>query len=282
VRNLSPDPEGYGRLRRVINPYILRRLKTDKTVISDLPEKVEMKTWASLSRKQAVLYQKLVDDLRGTIENTEGIQRKGLILSSLMKFKQLCNHPAQYLGTGLYDESDSGKFSRLREICETIHEKRERVLIFTQFREITEPLAEFLRGIFGKQGLVLHGGTPVGKRKDLVARFQDEDYVPYMVLSLKAGGVGLNLTAANHVIHFDRWWNPAVEDQATDRAFRIGQKKNVIVHKFITTGTIEEKIDVMIEGKMKLSKEVIQSGSEAWITEMSNEQLMDMFSLTIG
>ncbi|OGW32881.1 MAG: helicase SNF2 [Nitrospirae bacterium GWC2_56_14] len=281
VKNLSQDPEGYGRLRKVISPYILRRLKTDKTVISDLPEKVEMKTWSSLSRKQAVLYQKLVDDLRTTIESTEGIQRKGLILSSLMKFKQLCNHPAQYLGTGAYDESESGKFGRLREICETIHEKRERVLVFTQFREITEPLAVFLRGIFGKQGLVLHGGTPVGKRKDLVERFQGEDYVPSMVLSLKAGGVGLNLTAANHVIHFDRWWNPAVEDQATDRAFRIGQKKNVIVHKFITTGTIEEKIDVMIEGKMKLSKEVIQSGSEAWITEMSNEELMNMFTLTI-
>jgi non-specific serine/threonine protein kinase len=281
VRNLSQDPEGYGRLRKVISPYILRRLKTDRTVISDLPEKIEMKTWSSLSRKQAVLYQKLVDDLRTTIESTEGIQRKGLILSSLMKFKQLCNHPAQYLGTGVYEESESGKFGRLREICETIHEKRERVLVFTQFREITEPLAVFLRGIFGKQGLVLHGGTPVGKRKDLVERFQGEDYVPSMVLSLKAGGVGLNLTAANHVIHFDRWWNPAVEDQATDRAFRIGQKKNVIVHKFITTGTIEEKIDVMIEGKMKLSKEVIQSGSEAWITEMSNEQLMDMFTLTI-
>jgi len=281
AKDLANDPEGYGRLRKVISPYILRRLKTDKTVISDLPDKVEMKTWSSLSRKQAVLYQKLVDDLRRAIESTEGIQRKGLILSSLMKFKQLCNHPDQYLGTGVYDESDSGKFSRLREICETIHEKRERVLIFTQFREVTDPLSEFLTGIFGKQGLVLHGGTPVGKRKDLVARFQDEDYVPYMVLSLKAGGVGLNLTAANHVIHFDRWWNPAVENQATDRAFRIGQKRNVIVHKFITKGTIEENIDKMIEGKMKLSNDVIQSGSEAWITEMSNEQLMRMFTLTI-
>ena len=280
-KNLARDHEGYGRLRKVISPYILRRLKTDKTVISDLPDKIEMKTWSLLSRRQAVLYQKLVDDLRKTIESAEGIQRKGLILSSLMKFKQLCNHPDQYLGTGTYDEGDSGKFGRLREICETIHEKRERVLVFTQFREITGPLSEFLTGIFGRQGLVLHGGTPVGKRKDLVDRFQDEDYVPYMVLSLKAGGLGLNLTAANHVIHFDRWWNPAVENQATDRAFRIGQKKNVIVHKFITKGTIEEKIDQMIEGKVKLSNDVIQSGSEAWITEMSNEQLMGMFTLTM-
>ena len=190
AKNLARDPEGYARLRKVISPYILRRLKTDKTVISDLPDKVEMKTWSTLSRKQAVLYQKLVDDLRRTIESTEGIQRKGVILSSLMKFKQLCNHPDQYLGTGAFDENESGKFGRLREICETIHEKRERVLVFTQFREITDPLSEFLGGIFQRQGLVLHGGTPVGKRKDIVARFRAGDYVPYMVLSLKAGGVG--------------------------------------------------------------------------------------------
>ena len=280
-RNLTQDPEGYARLRQIISPYILRRLKTDKAVISDLPDKVEMKTWSLLSRKQAILYQKLVDDLRQTLENTEGIQRKGIILSSLMKFKQLCNHPDQYLGTGVYEENESGKFGRLREICETIHEKRERVLVFTQFREITHPLSQFLSGIFKRQGLVLHGGTPVTKRKEIVARFQDEEYVPFMVLSLKAGGLGLNLTAANHVIHFDRWWNPAVENQATDRAFRIGQKKNVIVHKFITKGTVEEKIDQMIEGKLKLSQELIESGSEAWITEMSTEELMGMFSLTI-
>jgi len=198
-----------------------------------------------------------------------------------MKFKQLCNHPDQYAGSGAYSEEDSGKFTRLREICETIYEKRERALVFTQFREITAPLHDFLRGIFGRDGLVLHGGTAVGKRKDLVARFQGEEYVPYLVLSLKAGGVGLNLTAANHVIHFDRWWNPAVENQATDRAFRIGQKKNVLVHKFITKGTVEEKIDQMIERKLKLSNDVIQSGSEAWITELGNEELMKMFTLSL-
>ncbi|MHB8843576.1 MAG: DEAD/DEAH box helicase [Nitrospirota bacterium] len=281
AKNLGKDPEGYARLRRVVGPYILRRLKTDKSVISDLPDKVEMKTYSQLLKKQAVLYQKLVDELRRTIASTEGIQRKGIILSSLMKFKQLCNHPDQYLGAAAFDEKESGKFDRLREICETIYEKRERVLVFTQFREMTGPLAGFLSTLFGQDGLVLHGGTPVGKRKDLVARFQDEDYVPFMVLSLKAGGVGLNLTAANHVIHFDRWWNPAVENQATDRAFRIGQKKNVIVHKFITKGTIEEKIDRMIEGKLKLSNEVIRSGSEAWITELNNEELMNLFTLTL-
>jgi len=281
AKTLNNDPQGYARLRKVIGPYILRRLKTDKTVISDLPDKVEMKTWSSLSKKQAVLYQKLVDDLRRTIESAEGIQRKGLVLSALMKFKQVCNHPDQYTGAGSFDESESGKFNRLREICETIHEKRERVLVFTQFREMTGPLSEFLGRLFQRQGLMLHGGTPVRKRAKIVARFQEGDYIPFMVLSLKAGGVGLNLTAANHVIHFDRWWNPAVENQATDRAFRIGQKKNVIVHKFITKGTVEEKIDGMIERKLKLSKEIIQSGSEAWITELDNEALLDLFALTI-
>jgi len=281
AKELAKDPEGYGRLRKVIGPYVLRRLKTDKSVISDLPDKVEMKTYAQLHKKQAVLYQKLVDELRRTITDAEGIQRKGIILSSLMKFKQICNHPDQYLGSGTFDDQESGKFDRLREICETIYEKRERVLVFTQFREMTDPLAGFLNGLFGREGLVLHGGTSVGKRKDLVDRFQGEDYVPFMVLSLKAGGVGLNLTAANHVVHFDRWWNPAAENQATDRAFRIGQKKNVVVHKFITKGTIEEKIDQMIEGKLKLSNEVIQSGCEAWITELNNEELMNLFTLTL-
>jgi non-specific serine/threonine protein kinase len=212
------------------------------------------------------------------LEHTEGIQRKGLILSALIKFKQLCNHPSQYLGLDSYDEKESGKFQRLREICETIHEKRERVLIFTQFKEMTGPLARFLATIFNREGLILHGGVPVGKRKDLVEAFQGRDYVPFFVLSLKAGGVGLNLTAASHVIHFDRWWNPAVENQATDRAFRIGQKKNVMVHKFLTQGTIEEKIDRMLVEKAKLSDEVIAASGESWLTEMSNEELYELFS----
>ena len=281
AKGLHQSPEGYAKLRRIISPYILRRLKTDKTVISDLPDKVEMKTYASLSKKQLLLYKEMVRDLRETIERTEGIQRKGLILSSLMKFKQLCNHPDQYLGTSEYDEEDSGKFERLREICETILEKREKVLVFTQFREITGPLKTFLDGVFGREGIVLHGGTAVAKRKDLIDNFQSSAYVPFMVLSLKAGGVGLNLTAANHVIHFDRWWNPAVEDQASDRAFRIGQKKSVVVHKFLTKGTIEEKIDGMIEGKTKLAQEVIQSGGEDSITKMNNNELIELFSLSL-
>ncbi|WP_222708577.1 DEAD/DEAH box helicase [Paenibacillus sp. N3.4] len=228
-----------------------------------------------------MLYNKLVTELKQKIEAAEGIDRKGLVLASLMKFKQICNHPDQYLGQQVYAEEESGKYARLREICETIYEKRERVIIFTQFKEITESLRTFLEQIFEHKGLVLHGETAVSKRKELVAQFQGQDYVPFMVLSIKAGGVGLNLTSANHVIHFDRWWNPAVENQATDRAFRIGQKKNVIVHKFITKGTVEEKIDKMIEDKIKLTNEVVPDIQESWITEMDNQQIMDLMKLSL-
>ncbi len=280
-KDLSDDRTGYSKLRRLISPYILRRLKTDKSVISDLPEKIEMKTYAPLSKKQVVLYKNMVEGIRESIAQTEGIQRKGLILSSLMKFKQICNHPDQYLGTGGFEEKDSGKFLRLREICETIYEKREKVLIFTQFKEMTEPLHDLLENIFERKGIIFHGSVPVGKRKKIIEQFQSKSYIPFMVLSLKAGGVGLNLTEANHVIHFDRWWNPAVENQATDRAFRIGQKKNVIVHKFLTKGTVEEKIDMMLEEKSKLSKDVIASTKENWITEMKNDELIDIFKLSL-
>ena len=280
-KQIKTDPTGYSRLRKLISPYILRRLKTDKTVISDLPEKVEMKTYASLSKKQVVLYQQLIDMVKDTIFQSEGIQRKGIVLSSIMKFKQICNHPDQYLGSTTFDEEESGKFDRLKEICEIIYEKREKVLVFTQFKEMTAPLHEFLKKIFGRNGLILHGSIPVGKRKDIIDQFQSRGYVPFMVLSLKAGGVGLNLTEANHVIHFDRWWNPAVENQATDRAFRIGQKKNVMVHKFLTKGTIEEKIDLMLEEKSSLSKEIISGAGENWITEMNNEELMSLFKLSL-
>lgn len=281
-KGLSHDPSGYSRLRKLISPYLLRRLKTDKSVISDLPEKVEMKTYAPLSKKQVLLYKNMIKRIRESIAETEGIQRKGLILSSLMKFKQLCNHPDQYLGTGEFEEQESGKFLRLREICETIYEKREKVLVFTQFKEMTEPLHDFLESIFERKGMILHGSVAVRKRKNIIQKFQSPDYhAPFMVLSLKAGGVGLNLTEANHVIHFDRWWNPAVENQATDRAFRIGQKKNVIVHKFLTKGTVEEKIDMMLEEKSRLSKDVIASTKENWITEMKNDEIMDLFRLTL-
>ncbi len=281
TKKLEENPDGYGRLRNVINPYILRRLKTDKTVLTDLPDKVEMKTYAPLSKKQIVIYGQMVSDLEIQLNDVDGIKRRGLILGYLIKFKQLCNHPDQYDGSNEYDLKHSGKFQRLKEICETIYQKREKVLIFTQFKEIIPGLDKFLNQIFSKKGLVLHGGTSVKQRKSHVEQFQSNDYVPYFILSLKAGGVGLNLTAANHVIHFDRWWNPAVENQATDRAFRIGQKKNVMVHKLICKGTVEEKIDQLIEGKTSLVNEVIKSNSENWITEMKDDQLLNMFSLNL-
>jgi len=278
-KKLKGGAADYARLRAVVNPFILRRLKTDRTVIADLPEKIEIRDYATLSKKQVVLYQGLIRDLEQQLEKAEGIGRKGLVLASIMKFKQICNHPDQFLGQTAYPDEQSGKFQLLREICATIAEKRERVLVFTQFREMTQPLADFLAGVFSQPGLVLHGGTPVKKRPELVDEFNGEEYVPYMVLSLKAGGVGLNLTAANHVIHFDRWWNPAVENQGTDRAYRIGQDKQVMVHKLITAGTIEEKIDGMIEDKNQLAGEIIAASGENWITEMDNHQLMDLFAL---
>lgn len=271
----------YAKLRGVVNPFILRRLKTDKAIISDLPDKVEIKAYTALTNKQALLYQRLIRELERKLETADGIERKGVVLAAIMKFKQICNHPDQYLGQSVFKPSGSGKFEKLREICETIYEKRERVLVFTQFKEMTGPIAEFLGEVFERKGLVLHGGTAVKKRGEMVDGFNGAEYVPFMVLSLKAGGVGLNLTAANHVIHFDRWWNPAVENQATDRAFRIGQTKNVMVHKFITAGTIEEKIDAMIEEKQRLSGDIIAASGESWITEMNNDQLMRLVALEV-
>lgn len=279
TKKMQEGPDGYGKLKQAVAPFILRRLKTDPKVIADLPEKIEMKTYAALSKKQAALYGAAVAELQNKLETTEGIERKGLVLAALMKFKQLCNHPDQYLGQTGYAENESGKYARLREICETIAAKRERVLVFTQFKEITAPLLAFLNSVFHHEGLVLHGETPVAKRKEIVARFQGHEYVPFMVLSIRAGGVGLNLTAANHVIHFDRWWNPAVENQATDRAFRIGQQRKVVVHKFITQGTVEEKIDQMIEAKAQLAQDLLPSIKESWITELDNRQLLELFRL---
>ena len=227
-RQLSEHPEGYAKLKAMVSPFMLRRVKTDKNIIADLPEKIESMDYVTMTKRQVVLYRKAVADMERRLQETEGIERSGIILTTIMKLKQICNHPDQYLGQTGYAEADSGKMQMLREICETIYEKRERVIVFTQFKEITEYLADFLKGIFGTSGYVLHGGTPVGKRGKIVEAFQGEEYVPFLVISVKAGGTGLNLTKANHVIHFDRWWNPAVENQATDRAFRIGQQKNVI------------------------------------------------------
>ena len=235
--------------------------------------------YITLTKKQIVLYRKVVADMERLIEETEGIKRSGIVLTTIMKLKQICNHPDQYLGQSAYAKEESGKMQMLKELCEIIYEKRERVIVFTQFKEITEYLADFLNSVFHTEGYVLHGGTPVAKRGKIVEAFQGENYVPFLVVSVKAGGTGLNLTKANHVIHFDRWWNPAVENQATDRAFRIGQKKNVMVHKLVCEGTIEEKIDAMIESKKELAENVIGSGSDKWITELSNEELLSMLRL---
>lgn len=272
----------YAPLRRLVQPYILRRLKTDKNIISDLPDKTELTAHCVLSKGQAALYQQSVDELQSSLQTLDGMERRGVVLAFLMRFKQICNHPSQWLGDGAYEAEDSGKFSRLKELIEPIAERQDKVLIFTQFREMTGPLADFLSAIFGYSGLVLHGATPVKKRQDLVKNFQEDDHVPFMVLSLKAGGTGLNLTAASHVLHFDRWWNPAVENQATDRAFRIGQKKNVLVHKFVCRGTLEERIDKLIAEKQKLSDEVLSGGSELSLTEMSNDELLSMVSLDLS
>ncbi|NLP17843.1 MAG: DEAD/DEAH box helicase [Firmicutes bacterium] len=279
TKELQEYSGGYTRLRRLIQPFILRRLKTDKSIISDLPDKLEINVYTSLTNKQIALYRQLIRQIKGKLQDAEGIERQGLVLSSIVKFKQICNHPDQYIGREEYKPTQSGKFQQLRDICQTIREKRERVLVFTQFREMTEPISDYLATVFGKRGFVLHGGTPVKKRNEIVTQFNGEQYIPYMVLSLRAGGVGLNLTGANHVIHFDRWWNPAVENQATDRAFRIGQKKNVMVHKFVTRDTIEEKIDAIIADKQKLAGELLGSAGERWITEYSNEELLELFSL---
>ena len=273
--------EHFGPLRALVRPYILRRLKTDKRVITDLPDKTELKAWCHLSPAQAALYQRAVKELAAALEDAEGIGRKGVVLSFLMRFKQICNHPSQWLGDGAWSAEDSGKFARLRELAEVIAAKQEKVLVFTQFRETTEPLAAFLGAIFGREGLVLHGGTPVAKRRELVKRFQEDELTPFFVLSLKAGGAGLNLTAASHVIHFDRWWNPAVENQATDRAFRIGQQRNVLVHKFVCRGTIEDRIDQLIESKQQLVKDVLEGGAELLLTEMSDRELLDLVKLDI-
>jgi len=278
AKDLPRQPEGYGRLRRAAQPYILRRSKTDKHVINDLPDKVEIKTYCPLSRDQVALYRETVRRLEEELQSADGMARRGLVLATLLRCKQVCNHPDHHAGAGRFDPRRSGKFGRMVELCATIRDKREKVLIFTQFREIITPLDALLSDTFGHAGAIIHGGSSIKARREAVERLQAPGYdTPFMLLSLKAGGTGLNLTAANHVIHFDRWWNPAVENQATDRAFRIGQTKNVMVHKFICQGTVEEKIDSLIDGKKKLAAEVMGGGQENWLTELDDQALRDLF-----
>ena len=275
------ESDQYAPLRNLVSPYILRRLKTDRSIIDDLPQKTEVPAYCGLSKVQAAHYQQAVKQMANAIENLEGIKRRGLVLSYLLRFKQICNHPSQLLGDNQYDPKKSGKFQRLAELCEEIASRQEKVLVFTQFRAMTTPLANFLAQQFGQPGLVLHGGTAVKQRQARVEQFQAEEGPPFFILSLKAGGTGLNLTQASHVIHFDRWWNPAVEDQATDRAFRIGQKNNVLVHKFVCPGTVEEKIDTLINEKKALANDLLDGGADTLLTEMDNETLLNLVSLDI-
>jgi len=274
------DPEASGRLKEITGPFILRRLKTDTSIISDLPEKMEMKTYCTLTKEQASLYAAVLEDIREAIEGAEeGIQRKGIILSALTRLKQVCNHPAQFLKDNSAVSGRSGKLARLTEMLDVVLENGEKALVFTQFAEMGRMLKEHLQASFGCEVLFLHGGVPRKQRDRMIERFQEgKEHLPIFVLSLKAGGTGLNLTGANHVFHFDRWWNPAVENQATDRAFRIGQTKNVEVHKFICAGTLEEKIDEIIERKVQVAQNVVGTG-EDWLTELSNDELKDLLAL---
>ncbi len=280
VEKLKQSSEGE-RLRRIISPFVLRRLKTDKKIIRDLPEKMEMKVHCSLTEEQTTLYESIVRDMLMRIESADGMERRGLVLSTLTKLKQVCNHPALFLHDRSKLEGRSGKVARLVEMLEEAISEGDRSLIFTQYAEMGTMLQSFLRERLGCEILYLHGGTPKAQRDVMVRMFQESQYAPHVfILSLKAGGLGLNLTAANRVFHFDRWWNPAVENQATDRAHRIGQKKNVLVHKFVSRGTLEEKIDTLIETKKELLENVVGSG-EGWLTELSTDQLKDLFVLNV-
>jgi SNF2 family DNA or RNA helicase len=272
------DRDASERLRRITGPFLLRRLKTDQSIISDLPEKLEMKVFCNLTKEQASLYEAVVKDAQDAIESAEGIERKGLVLATLMKLKQVCNHPAQFLKDNSAVDGRSGKLARLGEMMEEVVGVGDRALIFTQFTGMGDILHRYLQESLGVEVMYLHGGSTKKQRDAMVERFAREDGPRLFLLSLKAGGTGLNLTRANHVFHFDRWWNPAVENQATDRAFRIGQTRNVQVHKFVCIGTLEEKIDDMIERKKDIASRVVGVG-EAWLSELSNAELRALFAL---
>jgi SNF2 family DNA or RNA helicase len=267
-------------LKKLVEPFILRRLKTDQSIIQDLPDKVEQKLYCNLTQEQASLYEAIVKDVEQEIDATEGMKRKGMILATLLKLKQICNHPRQFL----QDESEftperSHKLERLTEMIEEVKAEGESLLIFTQFTELGSALEKYIKQTLHYNTYYIHGGTSRDKRERMISEFQDPESEPSVfILSLKAGGVGITLTRANHVFHFDRWWNPAVEDQATDRAFRIGQKKNVFVHKFVAIGTLEEKIDQMIEDKKKLAGSII-GADESWLTELDNEAFKKLIKL---
>jgi SNF2 family DNA or RNA helicase len=269
-----------GTLKKLVEPFILRRVKTDPAIIQDLPDKVEQKLFCNLTKEQASLYEAVVKDVEKQLESAEGMQRRGLILSTLLRLKQICNHPRQFLQDGSdFTPERSHKLERLSEMTQEAIDEGESLLVFTQFTEIGEALEKYIKQTLHCNTYYLHGGTNRQKRETMISEFQDPETEPSVfILSLKAGGVGITLTKANHVFHFDRWWNPAVEDQATDRAFRIGQKKNVFVHKFVAIGTLEERIDQMIEDKKKLAGSIVGS-DEAWLTELDNEAFKKLIAL---
>ncbi|MDG4799414.1 DEAD/DEAH box helicase [Micromonospora sp. WMMD980] len=275
------DAEVAERLRRITGPFVLRRLKTDPTIITDLPEKLEMEVLCNLTAEQAALYRAVVDDMMAKIESSDGIERRGLVLATMTRLKQVCNHPAQLLHDGSALAGRSGKLERLDEIVDEVLAAGEKALLFTQYAEFGGMLRGHLSARTGREVLLLHGGVGKADRDAMVARFQTPDGPPLFVLSLKAGGTGLTLTAANHVVHVDRWWNPAVEDQATDRAFRIGQRRRVQVRKFVCAGTVEEKVAAMIADKRSLARSVVGSG-EQWVTELSTDTLRELFTLEAG
>jgi SNF2 family DNA or RNA helicase len=272
------DDEAAELLRRVTGPFLLRRLKTDRSIITDLPDKIETTDRCVLTREQATLYQAVVNELLDAADKRDGIDRRGAVLAGLLRLKQICNHPAQYLDDRSVLAGRSGKLTRVEELLEEIVESEERVLCFTQFRQWGDRLRPYLEHRFQTEVLWLHGGTRLVARERIVERFCGPDGPLVLLVSLKAGGTGLNLVAASHVIHLDRWWNPAVEDQATDRAYRIGQLRNVQVHKLVTAGTIEERIDEMIARKRALAAMTVGSG-ESWLTELSTAELRDLVSL---
>ncbi|HEX6100148.1 MAG TPA: DEAD/DEAH box helicase [Thermoanaerobaculia bacterium] len=274
------DPDATATLKRITGPFILRRLKSDKSIIADLPEKNEMKVFCNLTKEQATLYRAVVDEVQDDLAGSEGIERRGLILATLGRLKQVCNHPAHFLGDNSELPGRSGKLARLTEMLDEAVAAGDFALVFTQYAEMGTLLQRHIAESMGLESLFLHGGTPRKRRDELVERFQNDPHAPQIfILSLKAGGTGLNLTRASHVFHFDRWWNPAVENQATDRAFRIGQTKSVQVHKMVVAGTLEERIDDMIEGKQELARNIVGTG-EGWLTELSNAQLRDLLTLS--
>jgi SNF2 family DNA or RNA helicase len=265
-------------LLRLTRPFILRRLKSDRSIISDLPDKIETTDHCPLTREQATLYQAVVDDMLADADEADGMKRKGLVLSGLMRLKQICNHPAHYLGDGSALAGRSGKLTRVEELLDELLSAGDKALCFTQFRAWGDALQPYLEQRLGVEVAWLHGGLSRAKREAMVESFEDPDGPRVFLISLRAGGTGLNLTAAAHVIHLDRWWNPAVEDQATDRAYRIGQRKNVFVHKLVSAGTVEERIDDMIAAKRELAQRVLGSG-EDWVTELSTDDLRDLVAL---